>query len=426
MKRSIVRPVTYGVAAALVAATLYFTPPLPQRQPAAEVLGARQQGAPAPALPLFRQTVDTLARGESLRGIFARGGVSDLLANEALKALTLIDPNRVRAGMKVTFRLQQTDSVPSEIVLQLAIDRLLHLQRHGDRWTEQEEQIPWTTDTIVVAGKINSTLYDAMDASAQRVLPAAARQQLTWALADIFEYKVDMSRDLQEGDEFRVLAERASSPTGAVKVGRILAATFTLSGTELQAIRYKSDAVGGDYFDQNGRSLRAAFLRAPLEFRRISSTFGGRWHPILGVWKQHKGTDYAAALGTPVRAIGDGVIIRAGWGNGYGNVLEIRHRNGFVTRYGHLHGFARGIHVGTRVAIGETVAYVGATGLATGPHLHFEVLVDGVQRDPRIALRNSSGDPVPARERAAFDQVRTQMLAALDKAPGPVLGLASR
>jgi murein DD-endopeptidase MepM/ murein hydrolase activator NlpD len=236
-----------------------------------------------------------------------------------------------------------------------------------------------------------------------------------------------MSRDLQPGDAFRVLAERSSSPTGAVKIGAILAATFTLSGTELQAIRYASHSVRGDYFDQNGKSLRSAFLRAPLEFRRISSTFGNRFHPILGVWKQHKGTDYAAAAGTPVRAIGDGVVQRAGWGSGYGNVLEIRHRNGYVSRYGHLRGFASGIHVGSRVTIGQTVAYVGMTGLATGPHLHFEVLVDGQQRDPRVALRDRSGDPVPASERPDFDRLRTQMLADLDsRAPTAPTGLASR
>jgi len=266
-----------------------------------------------------------------------------------------------------------------------------------------------------------------MDSSAKSILPAQARQQLTWSLADVFEYKIDMSRDLQPGDSFRVMAERSSSSNGAVRIGKILAATFTLSGTELQAIRYASHSVSGDFFDANGKSLRAAFLRAPLEFRRISSTFGGRFHPILGVWKQHKGTDYAAAAGTPVRAIGDGTVIRAGWGSGYGNVLEIRHRNGFVSRYGHLRGFASGVHVGSHVGIGQTVAYVGMTGLATGPHLHFEVLVDGVQRDPRAALRDRSGDPVPAKERPTFEQQRAQLMALLEaQSPEAAPGLAAR
>jgi len=128
-----------------------------------------------------------------------------------------------------------------------------------------------------------------------------------------------------------------------------------------------------------------------------------------------------------VRAIGDGVVARAGWSNGYGNVLDIRHRNGYVTRYGHLRGFASGIHAGSRVAIGQTVAYVGMTGLATGPHLHFEVLVDGVQHDPRTALRDRGGDPVPTAERAAFERQRSQVLAVLeDRSQSAPTGLASR
>ena len=425
MKGLSVRAIAYGAVALLVTAALYFTPRLPERHPAREMLSGRTTG-PTSTLPFFRQRIDTLDRGESLGGIFARGGVSQVLVNEALKSLTLIDPNRVRAGMPVTFRSVHPDSAPTEIVLQLAIDRLLHLKRDGSTWYEVEENLPWTTDTIVVAGAIVSTLYEAMDSSAGGVLPANARQQLTWSLADIFEYKVDMSRDLQQGDRFRVMAERASSPTGAVRIGKILAASFTLSGAELQAIRYHSNAVSGEYFDQDGKSMRAAFLRAPLEFRRISSVFGGRVHPILGVWKQHRGTDYAANAGTPVRAIGDGVVSRAGWGNGYGNVLEIRHRNGFVTRYGHLRAFAQGIRAGSRVAIGTTVAYVGTTGLSTAPHLHFEVLVNGEQRDPRTALRNHGGDPVPNRERAAFDDVRSRMIAALEMTPTQPLGLALR
>lgn len=428
MKGVIARAVTYTVAAILVAGALYQTPQLPLKKPAEELFKVQQQSAAAIPVAMLRERIDTLASGESLRGVFERGGVSELLATQALKALTIINPGRVRAGMPIVFRSTARDSAPTEIVLHLAIDRLLHLKRDGDSWTESEEQLPWTTDTIVVSGTISSTLYEAMDSSAAELLPAGPRQQLTWSLADVYEYKIDMSRDLQQGDAFRVMAERSSSASGAVRIGRILAATFTLSGTELQAIRYASRRVSGDFFDANGKSLRAAFLRAPLEFRRISSTFGGRFHPILGVWKQHKGTDYAASSGTPVRAIGDGTVIRAGWGSGYGNVLELRHRNGFVSRYGHLRGFASGMRVGAHVTIGQTVAYVGMTGLATGPHLHFEVLVDGVQRDPRSALRDRSGDPVPAPERPAFETQRALMLAALESrspAIGPT-GLAAR
>jgi murein DD-endopeptidase MepM/ murein hydrolase activator NlpD len=136
--------------------------------------------------------------------------------------------------------------------------------------------------------------------------------------------------------------------------------------------------------------------------------------------------DYAAAMGTPVRAIGDGVVTRAVWSNGYGNLLEIRHRNGFVTRYGHLSRYQSGIHAGAHVTIGQTIAYVGSTGLSTGPHLHFEVLVGGQQRDPRLALKSTGGDPVPDSERAAFTQIRDRLLASLDAPLNGVAKLAAR
>ena len=146
-----------------------------------------------------------------------------------------------------------------------------------------------------------------------------------------------------------------------------------------------------------------------------------RMHPILKVWRAHKGTDYVAPAGTPVRAIGDGTVIFAGRKGGYGNVIELRHHNGYITRYGHLSRFAAGIHRGTRVSIGKTIAYVGMTGLATAPHLHFEVLVDGVQRDPRVALRDrGSGEPVPPAKRSEFDALAQRSMGALRS--GPAVG----
>jgi murein DD-endopeptidase MepM/ murein hydrolase activator NlpD len=265
-----------------------------------------------------------------------------------------------------------------------------------------------------------------MDASARNDLPASARRQLAWALADVYEYRVDMSRDLQNGDAFEVVAERMVAPTGTTRIGRVLAATFKLSGSRIDVVRFSGDSANSNYFDQNGKSMRTEFLSAPLDFSRISSVFGGREHPILGGWRQHKGTDYAADAGTPVRAIGNGVVVREGWGSGYGNLLEIRHANGFVTRYGHLSRFASGVHGGSHVSIGETVAYVGSTGLATGPHLHFEVLVEGQQRDPRTALKSVGGEPVPSAERAAFEEARDRMLAFLDSPVAGVTKLAVR
>lgn len=410
MKIGIVRFGMYALVALAFAGALRFTPrlPDPDRKPGEMLVSQAAQ-------PSLKLEFDTLQRGESLGALLSRGGLTEPAVSKALEAASgaALDERRIPAGMPVTFKSGAADSMPSEVTLQLSTDHLLKLRRTGDTWAASHERLPWKTDTIVVGGTISSNLYQAMDSSARTELPSAARQQLAWSLADVYEYRVDMSRDLQPGDHFEVAAERLVAPSGAVRIGKVIAATFNLSGNPITAVRFHSQSASGDYFDQFGKSMRAAFLRAPLEFRRISSVFGMREHPILGNWRQHKGTDYAAAAGTPVRAIGDGVVVRKGWGNGYGNVLEIRHRNGFVTRYGHLSRFASGIHAGSHVSIGQLVAYVGSTGLATGPHLHFEVLVNGQQRDPRKALRTSGGEPVPTDERPAFTQLRDRILAYL-------------
>jgi len=416
LKIGVVRLGAYSLIALALASALRFTPRLPDpERRAAEVLVAQA------AVPSWKLRFDTLGRGESLKSLLRRGGLNDTAASRALQAANTLDQRRIPAGMPVTIKSESADSTPNEVTLQIAIDRLLHLRRSGDTWVGEEERLAWTTDTIVVSGSIASNLYAAIDASAKTDLPAGARQQLAWSLADVYEYRVDMSRDLQQGDEFAVAAERSTAPTGAMRIGKVIAATFKLSGNNIDAVRYESGSVSGEYFDQEGKSMRAAFLRAPLEFRRISSFFGLRKHPILGDFRQHKGTDYAADQGTPVRAIGDGVVTRRGWGNGYGNVLEIRHRNGYVTRYGHLRGFASDVRVGSRVGIGKTVAYVGTTGLSTAPHLHFEVLVNGQQRDPRSALKATGGDPIPSAERPAFSELRDRLLASIGT---PVAGVA--
>lgn len=414
MKPRRARAITYGAIVLLAGVALRFTPELPRRDGGPVVLQGSASGstgaAPAPA---WQEREDTLARGETLSGLFERAGLPPVSVGEALRAAE-VDPRRVPAGLRVTTRrMVHPDSAPNEVILQLAIDRLVRLRRTTAGWAGAEERIPWTIDTVVVAGVIQSSLYEATRTGGANVLPGGARTELAWKIADIFEYRVDMSRDLRQGDAFRAMVERETSPSGTVRLRNVLATSFELSGQKLDAVRYGEGR--GNYYDSEGKSLRAAFLRAPLEFRRISSVYGFRRHPILGVMKKHAGTDYAASSGTPVRAIGDGVVIRAGWGRGYGNVLELRHRNGYVTRHAHLRGFAKGLRVGQRVSIGQTVAYVGSTGLSTAPHLHFEVLVGGRQRNPSEAIKAAikGGDPVPARQRRDFEMLRDRMLAVL-------------
>ena len=364
VRRYLTRAITYAVVALLLVVALRYTPELPEH-PAAEVLQQGEAIANAAPRPLSHSRTERLNRGETLIGLLKRAGVSDQAAQEVVRAATAsaVNTRYLRAGMPVEMTSDSAGETPREMVFHLGIDRLLRMKRSAQGWTGTEERLPWTTDTVVVGGTIHANLYQAMDSSAAQYFPNHAKDELAWALADIFEYKVDMSRDLQDGDSFHALVERSVGPEGVTKVGKVLAASFSLSGNNLSAVRFESANASASYFDSAGRSLRAAFLRAPLEFRRISGNFGMRFHPILGTWRAHKGTDYAANAGTPVRAIGDAVVMRAGWSNGYGNLLELRHRNGFVTRYGHLRAFAKGIHTGSRVGIGETVAYVGTTGL---------------------------------------------------------------
>ena len=412
-KAILARVIAYGTVIALGAIAVAFTPPLPDPHPVARVL------ATGPRPPVWHLRHDTLGRGETLNTLLARAGLRTQDAASILRSVTALDHRRAPAGLALTVRTLEPDSVPSELVFQLAIDRILTVRRSDSGWVSTDEKLPWTTDTVAVSGKIVSTLYDALD-DAETDLPPSSRAELAWTIADIYEYRVDMSRDLQQNDVFRVLVERQRGPQGAVRIGTVLAATFTVGGSELQAVRHVGAEGRPGYYDQDGKSMRAAFLRAPLQFRRISSVFGMRRHPILGVWRRHAGTDYAASQGTPVRSVGDGVVIFAGRKGGYGNAIEVRHRNGFVSRYGHLRGFAKSVRRGTRVGIGQTIGYVGMTGLATAPHLHFEVLVGGVQRNPRVALAMKGGEPLPASERTAFARTRGELIARLDQATGPV------
>lgn len=405
MKHLGIRASVYATMALLVWGAISVIHPLPDRKPA-EVL----EQPPAPQLV---ETVDSLRAGETISALFTRAGVMSQDLTRALLAAPSFDARRLRAGTRVTLN-SIPDSAPSEIVLHLAQDRILRLTKSDSGWRGVEETMPWSKDTLVVHGRIRSNLYDAFDEDASH-LPRSVRAELAWNVADVFEYRLDMSRDLQEGDEFTVLVEREQLPTGAMRIGGVIGVEYATGSRRVQAIRHVSGTESrARYYDQDGKSMQSMFLRAPLAFRRISSVFGMRKHPILGVRRRHTGTDYAANSGTPVRSIGDGVVVRAGRMGGYGNAIDVRHANGFVTRYAHLRGFAKGVHRGTRVGIGETIGFVGMTGLATAPHLHFEVLVGGAQRNPRSVLEAKAGAPLPAAERDEFERTKSLVLARME------------
>jgi murein DD-endopeptidase MepM/ murein hydrolase activator NlpD len=372
-----------------------------------------QVAAPIVVSHAFTESQDTLHQGETLSDLFARNGLGD----SAITALTdsvHLDPRRLRPGVVFLFRQDMADSAPSRVEFRSSAENRISLGRTGESWNAESQPIAWRSETVRLEGGIDASLYDALDEQvSDQVLAQGERVRLAWDLADTYMWEVDFTRDIRPGDHFQVLMERLVSEDGEVRFGRILAAELKISGKDLAAFRFK-DAEGQEsFYDAAGNSLKRSFLRAPLQFRRISSGFTrSRYHPILNRFRAHQGTDYAAASGTPVMAAGNGTVVQAGRSGGYGNLIELRHANGITTRYGHLRGFASGIRVGARVSQGQVIGYVGSTGLATGPHLHYEFRVNGVAKDARrIDLGN--GEPIRNADKPAFEQVRVALSALL-------------
>jgi len=260
---------------------------------------------------------------------------------------------------------------------------------------------------FVRSGEIKTSLYAAADEAG---LPEAAANQLN----ELFSGDIDFHHDLRKGDKFTVVYEMTYSNGGLLRTGRIQAAEFINQGHSYRAVYFQKDAQHGDYYTPEGKSVHKAFLRSPIEFSRVSSKFSlSRFHPILNKWRSHKGTDFAAPMGTKVKVTADGIVSLVGNQGGYGNVIMVTHQGRYTTVYGHLSRFAKGLHKGQHVAQGEVIGYVGMTGLATGPHLHYEFRVNGHQHDPlRVALPDAK--PIDSSDLAAFQPVANDLAARLN------------
>ena len=378
------------------------------------------------ALPIvvtsaYDEWADTLGRREMLSDVLQRAGISGREYVSFMKATHALNPRRMQPGLIFEIRRQKGQPVANRLGVRLDPERRLWMTRLGgdSGWREIIQDIPWATERLRTTAVIQSNLYDALDAAIpDSFLPVRQRVGLAWAIADVYDWEIDFTRDLRPGDRVEVLIERLESPEGERRLGRVLAARVEVGGSPSFAFAFDHYAGQPEFYDERGRSLRRAFLRAPLRFSHISSRFGGRYHPILKRWRTHEGTDYAAAYGTPVRATADGVVTEAGRNGGYGNLIELRHANGIRTRYGHLSRFAPGLHVGQHVSQEQTIGYVGSTGLSTGPHLHYEFLVNGRPTNPQ-RKDAGAGEPVPAKLKAAFDSTRVRLLAELEPGPGP-------
>jgi murein DD-endopeptidase MepM/ murein hydrolase activator NlpD len=260
---------------------------------------------------------------------------------------------------------------------------------------------------FVRTGDIKTNLYAATDEAG---MPEAAANQLN----ELFSGDIDFHHDLRKGDKFTVVYEMTYSNGALLHTGRIQAAEFINQGHTYRAVYFQKDAQHGDYYTPEGKSMHKAFLRSPVEFSRISSGFTtARFHPILKKWRAHKGVDFAAPMGTRVKVTADGIVSLVGKQNSYGNVIMVNHQGRYTTVYGHLSRFAKGLHQGQRVAQGDVIGYVGMTGWATGPHLHYEFKVNGQQHDPlRVALPDAK--PIDSTYLAEFQPVANNFVARLN------------
>jgi len=408
------RAILAGAGVALVASVWLVARPRPLTAPPLVVTQA------------YDVFTDTLRADQTLGDVLQRAGITGRTYGALLAAAHVLDARRLRPGLVFEFRRPKTDSVADRISVRTGPEQRIWLTRTGTSWAERVENIAWSMVRERVTGTITDNLYDALDrAIPDSVLPPAQRVALAWAIADVYDWEVDFTRDVRAGDRVEVLFERLESPTGEKRFGRILAARVDVARTPNFAFRFAGvDSARAGYYDESGRSLRRAFLRAPLAFRRISSGFGNRYHPVLHRWRKHEGIDYAAAYGTPVRATADGTVIRLAYqADGYGRMIELRHANGIRTIYGHLSAYARGLHAGQRVTQSETIGFVGSTGLSTGPHLHYEFLVNGHPTNPQ-GKDMGAGRPVPTALKPQFDVTKGTLLALLE--PAPATNVASR
>ena len=413
------RALGVGAAIAVIVAALLLS--LSGRWPYQRVI-QRPLLAPAPV-----QTVaDTLHSGEALGELFGRHGIGALDLSRVV-ALLGVDPRRTKAGWVVHFGHGAADTGVSRVVVRTKPEEETRLSRHQDAWVAERLPIRWDTRAVRLEGVVTSTLSLAVaTAVAEANLAPDDRLQLGWNLADVFAWQVDFTRDLQPKDRFAVLFNLSVSERGERRVGEILASEMRVGGRRFSAFRFATADGRNQYFDDSGSSLRRAFLKAPVEFRRVASGFSrSRFHPILQVWRRHEGIDYAAASGTPVLAAGDGSVVLAGWSGGYGRTIELRHRNGVSTRYAHLRGFSPGIRTGAWVRQGEVIGFVGSTGLATSAHLHYEFRVGGVARNP-AGVDLGQGDPLPKSLQQAFDLERRRLVALLKPLAGVFPPLADQ
>lgn len=360
-----------------------------------ETLAVAVQAPPPASIELTRE--DRVQPGETVSSLLERMQVSEEDARRLLSGVAAeAGLNRLRSGQYLQANVMEDGSLIS-LSFDNSDGQTVTIKRQNEIFSVDKASAVPDTRVVMRSGRIQSSLYAASDA-------AGVPDSVTDKIAELFSTDIDFRQDLRRGDTFSVIYRqnfRNGQPTGE---SQILAAEFVNAGKAYRAVLFRDPLGHEDYYTPDGQSLKKAFLRSPLPFSRITSGFSiSRFHPVLKTWRAHKGIDYGAPIGTPVKAVSDGTVTFVGQQHGYGNLVVIQHFGVYSTAYGHLSRFVQGLHRGSHVSQGEVIAYVGMTGLATGPHLHYEFRVNGEQRNP-LAMNLPVAQPLPTAYKARFAQ----------------------
>ena len=373
-----------------------------------------QPTAPPQEASLGFSTIDVVVmRNDTMDRLFRRLelNLADLAMLRNLPDLRS-QVDKLKPGELLRFKYRDGELMGLE--RKLSDSETLQVIRDENGFSTNVVENPLEVHTRTASATINSSLFQA---SAE----AGLSDRVAFDLAEIFQYDIDFVLDIQAGDRFTVVYEEVFQDGQPLRIGNILAAKFVNAGREYRAVRYVDSQGRGQYYSPDGKSLRKAFMRSPVQFSRVSSRFNlSRKHPVLNRIRAHKGVDYAAPTGTPVRAAGEGRVRFVGRQGGYGNVIELEHGSGVVTVYGHLSRFAPKLRRGQRVELAQVVGYVGSTGLATGPHLHYEYRVRGVHKNPQT-VPLPDAEPIPSAERERFLTATADLVNTLDLPLGPIL-----
>ncbi|MEO8418326.1 MAG: M23 family metallopeptidase [Methylophilaceae bacterium] len=351
---------------------------------------------------------DQVRRDDTLASLIARLNIRNTDAIDFLRRNPAA--SGLASGLRPSNSIQAQTNQDGELLklqYQMGSNSTLNIERTESGYQAQTIEPVLETHSVLKSAEIRSSLFEATD-------DADIPDQIALQLVDIFSSEIDFHSDLRRGDHLVVVYEANYNNGTPVKTGQILAAEFINKGITYRAVLYRNPEGQSSYYTPEGKSLHKSFLRSPLEFSRISSGFSlGRFHPILQKIRAHKGVDYAAPIGTRIKASADGAVAFVGVKSGYGNIIVLQHQNGISTVYGHLSHFAAGLRKGMKVAQGEIIGFVGMSGLATGPHLHYEFLLNGQQRDPlKVALPTTT--PISARYQSAFAANSAAMTAQLN------------